>query len=83
MGTFVLVPGAWLGAWAWSEVAAELRLRGHDVRPVTLTGLAERAYEGTPDTTLTTHVDDVVSLFETGDLRDVVSSSSATRTREP
>jgi len=72
MGTFVLVPGAWLGAWAWSEVAAELRLRGHDVRPVTLTGLAERAYEGTPETTLTTHVDDVVSVFEKGDLRDVV-----------
>ena len=72
MGTFVLVPGAWLGAWAWSEVTAELRLRGHDVRPVTLTGLAERAYEGTPETTLTTHVDDVVSVFEKGDLRDVV-----------
>jgi pimeloyl-ACP methyl ester carboxylesterase len=72
MSTFVLVPGAWLGAWAWSEVAAELRGGGHDVRPVTLTGLAERAGEGTPETNLTTHVDDVVSLFETGDLRDVV-----------
>jgi pimeloyl-ACP methyl ester carboxylesterase len=72
MGTFVLVPGAWLGAWAWSEVAAELRRRGHDVRPVTLTGLAERAGEGTHDTTLTTHVDDLVSVFEKGDLRDVI-----------
>jgi pimeloyl-ACP methyl ester carboxylesterase len=72
MSTFVLVPGAWLGAWAWSEVAADLRGRGHDVRPVTLTGLAERAREGTQDTTLTTHVDDVVSVFEKGDLRNVV-----------
>ena len=72
MSTFVLVPGAWLGAWAWSAVAADLRRRGHDVRPVTLTGLAERAPEGTPETSLTTHVDDVVSLFETGDLRNVI-----------
>lgn len=35
----VLVPGFWLGAWAWDEVAAELRQQGHDVRPVTLPGL--------------------------------------------
>lgn len=72
MGTFVLVPGAWLGAWAWSEVAAELRRCGHDVRPVTLTGLADRAGEATPETNLTTHIEDVVSLFETGDLSDVI-----------
>ena len=45
MTTFVLVPGAFLGAWAWSEVAASLTAAGHDVRPVTLTGLAERAAE--------------------------------------
>ncbi|WP_183092592.1 alpha/beta fold hydrolase [Nocardioides stalactiti] len=35
----VLVPGFWLGAWAWDEVAARLREQGHDVRPVTLPGL--------------------------------------------
>lgn len=72
MSTFVLVPGAWLGAWAWDAVAADLRRRGHDVRPVTLPGLAERAGEATPDTNLTTHVDDVVSVIEKGDLRDVI-----------
>ncbi|QIS11132.1 alpha/beta fold hydrolase [Nocardia arthritidis] len=27
----LLVPGFWLGAWAWDEVAAELRARGHEV----------------------------------------------------
>ncbi len=72
MSTFVLVPGAWLGAWAWDVVAADLRRRGHDVRPVTLTGLAERAGEATPETNLTSHIDDVVSVFEIGDLRDVI-----------
>jgi pimeloyl-ACP methyl ester carboxylesterase len=35
----VLVPGFWLGGWAWDEVAAALRDEGHDVTPVTLPGL--------------------------------------------
>ncbi len=35
----VLVPGFWLGAWAWDEVAAQLRQAGHDVHAVTLPGL--------------------------------------------
>jgi pimeloyl-ACP methyl ester carboxylesterase len=35
----VLVPGFWLGAWAWDEVAAALRADGHDVTAVTLPGL--------------------------------------------
>jgi pimeloyl-ACP methyl ester carboxylesterase len=35
----VLVPGYWLGSWAWEEVAAALRARGHTVTPVTLPGL--------------------------------------------
>ena len=35
----ILVPGWWLGAWAWDEVAALLRSKGHDVIPLTLPGL--------------------------------------------
>jgi pimeloyl-ACP methyl ester carboxylesterase len=35
----VLVPGWWLGAWAWDDVAARLRAEGHDVTPLTLPGL--------------------------------------------
>jgi pimeloyl-ACP methyl ester carboxylesterase len=35
----VLVPGFWLGAWAWDEVAASLRAGGHDVTALTLPGL--------------------------------------------
>jgi pimeloyl-ACP methyl ester carboxylesterase len=35
----VLVPGFWLGAWAWDEVAALLRADGHEVTAVTLPGL--------------------------------------------
>jgi pimeloyl-ACP methyl ester carboxylesterase len=35
----VLVPGFWLGAWAWDEVAGLLRAHGHDVTALTLPGL--------------------------------------------
>jgi pimeloyl-ACP methyl ester carboxylesterase len=35
----VLVPGYWLGAWAWDEVAAMLRAAGHEVTALTLPGL--------------------------------------------
>ena len=35
----VLVPGFWLGAWAWDEVADILRAHGHDVTALTLPGL--------------------------------------------
>lgn len=34
----ILVPGFWLGAWAWDEVAGRLRAAGHAVTPITLPG---------------------------------------------
>jgi pimeloyl-ACP methyl ester carboxylesterase len=35
----ILVPGWWLGAWAWDEVVGALRADGHDVTALTLPGL--------------------------------------------
>ena len=35
----ILVPGFWLGAWAWDDVAGRLRADGHDVTALTLPGL--------------------------------------------
>jgi hypothetical protein len=35
----VLVPGFWLGAWAWDEVTGAVRADGHDVTALTLPGL--------------------------------------------
>ena len=35
----ILVPGFRLGAWAWDEVAEELRREGHEVTALTLPGL--------------------------------------------
>jgi pimeloyl-ACP methyl ester carboxylesterase len=72
MAAFVLVPGAWLGGWVWERTARRLRQRGHDVHPVTLTGLGERARLGGPDVNLDTHVADVVDLVRDQGLHDVV-----------
>ena len=41
MTNFVLIPGAWMGAWVWEEVAEGLRALGHHVSPVTLSGLSK------------------------------------------
>jgi pimeloyl-ACP methyl ester carboxylesterase len=72
MTTFVLVPGFWLGAWAWRPVTDALRGRGHDVYPMSLTGMAERAHLASPDIDVDVHVTDVVNLLRYEDLRDVV-----------
>ena len=72
MATYVLVGGAWIGGWAWQGVARRLRVAGHDVYPVTLTGLGERAHLARPETDLETHVADVVNLIGYEDLADVV-----------
>ena len=72
MTTFVLVPGMWLGGWAWQDVAEALRMAGHRVYPVTLTGLGERVHLGGPQVNLDTHAADVANLLRYEDLQDVV-----------
>jgi len=42
MAEIVLVPGFWLGAWAWDAVAQRLRDAGHHVVALTLPGLESR-----------------------------------------
>jgi pimeloyl-ACP methyl ester carboxylesterase len=71
VASFVLVPGAWLGAWAWEGITRALQERGHTVLPVTLTGLGERADQATPETNLNTHIDDIVAAVDQHGLHDV------------
>ena len=52
----VLVPGFWLGAWAWDEVATLLHADGHDVTALTLPGL-ESADADRSSITFADHVD--------------------------
>jgi pimeloyl-ACP methyl ester carboxylesterase len=59
----VLVPGFWLGAWAWDEVASTLRADGHDVTAVTPPGL-ESADADRSGITLSDHVDAICDAVE-------------------
>jgi pimeloyl-ACP methyl ester carboxylesterase len=59
----VLVPGFWLGAWAWDEVAEALRADGHDVRPLTLPGL-DSVDTDRSGITMSDHVDAIVEAVE-------------------
>jgi pimeloyl-ACP methyl ester carboxylesterase len=72
VSAFVLVHGAWGGGWAWKYVTPHLRAAGHDVYPVTLTGLGERAHLASPSIDLDTHIRDVTATIEYEDLHDVV-----------
>jgi pimeloyl-ACP methyl ester carboxylesterase len=63
MADIVLVHGAWHGSWCWRRVLPLLWLAGHRVVPVTLSGLGERAHELSPEITLDTHVQDVVTAM--------------------
>jgi pimeloyl-ACP methyl ester carboxylesterase len=60
----VLVPGFWLGAWAWDEVADTLRADGHDVSALTLPGL-ESADADRSSVTAADHVDAIVEAVRT------------------
>ena len=52
----ILVPGFWLGAWAWDDVVSTLRADGHDVTAITLPGL-ESVDVDRSNITLSDHVD--------------------------
>jgi pimeloyl-ACP methyl ester carboxylesterase len=72
LATFVLVPGFWLGGWAWRAVARSLQASGHEVYAVTLAGLAEKKHLIGPEINLDTHTLDVCNLIEYEGLTDVV-----------
>ena len=71
MATFLLVHGAWHGGWCWQKVIPFLEAAGHEVYAPTLTGLAERASELSPDVGLDTHIQDIVGLLEEKNLHGV------------
>jgi pimeloyl-ACP methyl ester carboxylesterase len=70
--TFVLVHGAWHGAWCWRRVSDLLEAQGHKVFVPTLTGLGDKSHLLGPQVNLTTHITDVVNLIKWEDLKDIV-----------
>jgi pimeloyl-ACP methyl ester carboxylesterase len=69
---FVLLHGGRHGGWCWKRVADRLRGEGHEVFTPTLTGLGDRAHLLRPDVGLSTHIEDLIALFEYEDIRDAV-----------
>ena len=64
MTDFVLVHGAWHGAWCWGRVVPALWAAGHRAFAPTLTGLGERAHLFSADIRIETHVADVLAVIE-------------------
>ena len=73
----ILVPGFWLGAWAWDEVVAALRAGGHDVTALTLPGL-ESADADRSSVTMADHVQAIVDAVEAAPAPVVLAVHSAT-----
>jgi pimeloyl-ACP methyl ester carboxylesterase len=69
--TYVLVAGAWHGGWVRRDVIPGLRKLGNEVTAPTLTGLGERRQNGTNDTDLSTHIDDMIAHIEMEGLHSV------------
>ena len=68
--TFVLIPGAWMGAWSWHPVARHLYEQGHRVIALTLPGLS---YGDDPTgLRLADAVDFVAAELDRRDLTDAV-----------
>ena len=72
----ILVPGFWLGAWAWDEVAEVLRADGHDVTAITLPGL-ESAEADRSSITFADHVDAIVQAVSAAPAPVVLAVHSA------
>ena len=73
----ILVPGFWLGAWAWDEVADKLRADGHDVTALTLPGL-ESTDADRSEITFEDHVNAIIKAVEAAGAPVVLTVHSAT-----
>lgn len=69
---YVLVHGAWHGAWCWRLVLPGLWAAGHRAFAVSLTGVGERAHLLRPDIRLQTHADDVCAVIEAEEMQRAV-----------
>ena len=72
MTTFVLLHGAFHGAWCWRDVSPILRAAGHNVFTPTQTGVGEKAHLLRHDITLDVFVEDVVAVLEAEEMTDAV-----------
>jgi pimeloyl-ACP methyl ester carboxylesterase len=72
----VLVPGFWLGAWAWDEVVAALRRDGHEATALTLPGM-DSADADRSQVTFEDHVEAIVDAVRAAPAPAVLAVHSA------
>ncbi|MGH2477226.1 MAG: alpha/beta fold hydrolase [Candidatus Limnocylindrales bacterium] len=72
----ILVPGFWLGAWAWDDVVGRLRADGHDVTALTLPGL-ESVDADRSSITFADHVDAILDAVRAAPAPVVLAVHSA------
>jgi pimeloyl-ACP methyl ester carboxylesterase len=70
--TYVCLPGAWMGAWAWQFVLQRLRAASHDARALPFRGVGERADELSPGLDNDVFLADTIAALEQNDLSNVV-----------
>jgi pimeloyl-ACP methyl ester carboxylesterase len=69
---FVLVHGAWHGAWCWQALRPLLAAAGHEVFTPTFTGMGARHHLSSAAVGLATHTQDLVALLQTEELQGAV-----------
>ena len=70
--TYVIVHGAWGGAWQFKKTGEHLQKAGHTVYRPTMTGLGERHHLYNNDVNLNTHITDVVNTILFENLNEVI-----------
>ncbi|HMA12470.1 MAG TPA: alpha/beta hydrolase, partial [Steroidobacteraceae bacterium] len=70
--TLLVAHGAWSAGWVWRKMHPLLAASGHRLITPTYTGLGERAHLATPSVDLDTHVQDMLGVIQTEELKDFV-----------
>ncbi len=68
----MLIPGAWLGGWVWKKISPLIEHAGHEVYPITLTGIGERVHLASSELRIETAIQDVLNTIKFNDLQDFV-----------
>jgi len=72
MADYLLVHGAWQGAWGWERVVQLLQERGHRAVALDLPGHGARADEGLSRIRLQDYVEAVIAEIAGGNMNDLV-----------
>lgn len=72
MKTYVLVHGAYHGAWCWKRIVPLFQEKGAAVFTPTLCGLGEKSGMLSPEINLSTHISDVVNFVKKEGLKSII-----------